>query len=215
MKYVTGRTAVFVEFYAPWCGHCKTLTPEWKKLAASVKSTSALRNQVAIAKVNADLNSKLRESLNIKGFPTILFFPRGLVPSASGNEYKRYDGERTAFAMKQWLQNELASDVDFARRPELDVFAARFLLDKTRVAMEETILDFESMIETVDKTKHRIQHENALIYLGVMRKIMENADYAVKESRRLESILEGSIAFEKADRMRRKLSILRAFLPQY
>ena len=31
-------TPMFVEFYANWCGHCKTLAPEWKKLTKTIES---------------------------------------------------------------------------------------------------------------------------------------------------------------------------------
>jgi protein disulfide-isomerase A6 len=42
-----------IEFYAPWCGHCKALEPEWNEAAL------ALKGQVKIAKVDADAHKNL------------------------------------------------------------------------------------------------------------------------------------------------------------
>lgn len=60
---------VLVEFYAPWCGHCKKLAPEYTKLADKFKGFKTL----IIAKIDASENEV--ENFDIQEFPTIKFFP--------------------------------------------------------------------------------------------------------------------------------------------
>jgi len=62
---------VFVEFYAPWCGHCKALAPKWEALAAKIKEKK-LDSKVIIAKFDATANESRQET---SGFPTLVLYP--------------------------------------------------------------------------------------------------------------------------------------------
>ncbi|KAL9656022.1 hypothetical protein ABK040_007642 [Willaertia magna] len=81
-----------VEFYAPWCGHCKQLAPEYAKLADQFLTNE----KIAIAKVNGDEASELMQKFEIQGFPTLKLFKNGEL-------FRDYDGERSAEAIASWL----------------------------------------------------------------------------------------------------------------
>mmetsp|Transcript_4790 Transcript_4790/g.11653 ORF Transcript_4790/g.11653 Transcript_4790/m.11653 type:complete len:148 (+) Transcript_4790:130-573(+) len=68
-----------VEFYAPWCGHCKSLAPKYEKVAAHFKKEAkkGLFTDVAIAKVDADGEKDLASKFGISGFPTLKIFKDG------------------------------------------------------------------------------------------------------------------------------------------
>merc|ERR1719238_611836 len=73
---------VFVEFYAPWCGHCKSLAPVWEKLAAEFDKNE----DVIIAKIDSTANEV--EGVQVSGFPTLKLFKKGT------NEVVEYNGAR-------------------------------------------------------------------------------------------------------------------------
>lgn len=83
-----------VEFYAPWCGHCQSLTPEWKKAA------KALQGVVKVGAVNADDHRDLGGRFSVQGFPTIKIF--GL----NKNQPEDYQGGRTADAIVNTALNK-------------------------------------------------------------------------------------------------------------
>lgn len=59
-----------VEFFAPWCGHCKNLAPVYEELATAFEFS----DKVQIAKVDADAERDLGKRFGVQGFPTLKFF---------------------------------------------------------------------------------------------------------------------------------------------
>lgn len=73
-----------VEFYAPWCGHCKNLVPEWKKAA------TYLKGYVKVAALDATVHEDIGQQYGVSGFPTIKIF------SSDKKNPSDFQGGRTA-----------------------------------------------------------------------------------------------------------------------
>merc|ERR1719446_504254 len=70
---------ILVEFYAPWCGHCKQLAPEYAKAAKALEGEDC-----ALAMVDATENKEISQKFGIQGFPTLKFFNTGKPTDYSG-----------------------------------------------------------------------------------------------------------------------------------
>ena len=90
-KFVAEQKFTVVEFYAPWCGHCKSLAPEWASAAGKLKKMGVL-----LAKVDADQHKSLAEKYGVSGYPTIKIFKDG--------EASEYDGPREAKGIVKFVK---------------------------------------------------------------------------------------------------------------
>lgn len=96
-----GTSAAFVEFMAPWCGHCQTMAPEWAELATKVHTEYS---GVRVGTVNCDEQRDFCEMFQIQGFPTLLLMKDpNVFEDATPVLYQK---ERNAAAMFEFLKEE-------------------------------------------------------------------------------------------------------------
>ena len=84
---------VLMEYYAPWCGHCKKLEPIWNDLAKSVVSANV--SDLIVGKMDGTKNEV--KGLELKSFPTLVWYPRG---NKAGVAVK---AQRTLAGLKEFL----------------------------------------------------------------------------------------------------------------
>ena len=88
---------ILVDFWAPWCGPCRTLSPILEKLA------EAAGDQWTLVTVNSDNHQELSVEYGVRGIPAVKLFSQGKVIA-------EFTGAMPEYSVKQWLEQEIPSD---------------------------------------------------------------------------------------------------------
>ncbi|KAI5797921.1 protein disulfide-isomerase [Peziza echinospora] len=149
---------VLLEFYAPWCGHCKNLAPKYEELAALYFNNPEYAGKVIVAKVDATANDVPDE---IQGFPTIKLFKAG-----SKGTPVDYQGSRTVEDLANFIRDNGSHKVDAYVAPppveeeeeeeESIVEEAEAVVEEVKEAAEETA---EKVKEKVKEAEKKVAHE--------------------------------------------------------
>ncbi|KAF7457627.1 putative thioredoxin [Cryptosporidium felis] len=102
---------VLIVFYAPWCGHCRKLEPDYNSLAQRLRGIS---DKLKIAKIDGSQNEV--ENIQVIGYPTILLFKFG-----AKFDPILYNGDRSVHHMIEWLSQKVSFSFDYHQylNPEL------------------------------------------------------------------------------------------------
>ena len=93
---VRNLDVALVEFYAPWCGHCKRLAPEYEIAATALKNNDP---PVALVKVDCTVETKVCGKYGVSGYPTLKIFKGGEMASD-------YNGPREADGIVKYMRTK-------------------------------------------------------------------------------------------------------------
>jgi protein disulfide-isomerase A6 len=206
----SSSTHKLIEFYAPWCGHCKQLAPTWEKLATAFDG----EKRVVIAKVDADAHRSLGERFGVTGFPTIKYFPPG--KGSAESVVTSYEGGRDLINFVEFLNEKSGTErtpegnmkPEAGRLAEFDSFASRFMTAKGKE--KSTVLGLAKSAEK--ELDSAIKKDKAEVYVKVMQKELDKAGYVQKETNRLHGMIDKEgISRTKRAELQIKLNVLGAF----
>jgi len=116
---------VFIEFYAPWCGHCKRLAPIWETLAERYE---AAKDTLVIAKLDATENDlPASVPFRVSGFPTLKFKPAG------ARDFVDYEGDRSLESLIEFVEATAKNPIPAAKPAQ----ASPKLEDEAQVPLKE------------------------------------------------------------------------------
>ena len=127
---ISGKPAL-VEFFAPWCGHCKSLAPVYEQLA---QDFAFAKDKLSIAKVDADSEKSLGKRFGVQGFPTIKYF------DGKSDKPEDYNGGRDLESLTEFLTKKTGVKPKKAKAPASQVEMLTDTTFKQQIGSEKDVL---------------------------------------------------------------------------
>eukprot|EP00759_Apiculatamorpha_spiralis_P019252 PhF_6_TR25353/c0_g1_i1/m.35074 len=103
---VLQEDVMMVKFYAPWCGHCKTLAPEFSMAAQDLKNH--LPNPILLGGVDCTKNKKLAKRFNIEHYPTLKVFRKSVREDSEEYTGKWNSQDLVSFMKKNYVDSNVS-----------------------------------------------------------------------------------------------------------
>jgi len=175
----TNGKMVFIKFFAPWCGHCKSLAPKWTDMASELVGNPT----VLVGEIDCDDENDLCEDHDIEGFPTIKWgspdalsdynldmeteemvkFVKNMKPQCSIANIDLCDDEKKAL-----IESLSALSFEEINEKVMDV-------EKQVKAMED---DFETGLESIEGDYERLDKEHQY----TLKKLKDTGNIALAKS---------------------------------
>ncbi|KAI5283489.1 Protein disulfide-isomerase-like 2-2 [Ascosphaera aggregata] len=120
---VLSGTPGLVEFFAPWCGHCKNLAPVYEELGAAFAHA---KDKVHISRVDAEAERSLGNKFGIQGFPTLKWFD-----GKSEEPLEDYSGARDLESLSAFITEKTGVKAKGIKKPAGEKSEVVMLNDKT------------------------------------------------------------------------------------
>ncbi|KAL8830731.1 MAG: hypothetical protein Q9191_001261 [Dirinaria sp. TL-2023a] len=149
----SGKPAL-VEFFAPWCGHCKKLAPVYEELA---QAFDAAKDSVTIAKVDADAEKDLGRRFGVQGFPTLKWF------DGKSDKPEEYNGGRDLESLTDFVKEKTGIKI---KTKKVAPSAVEMLTDRTfneQVGRDKDVLVAFTAPWCGRKSSHALRTGNQLM----------------------------------------------------
>eukprot|EP00581_Thalassiosira_minuscula_P013847 CAMPEP_0183734968 /NCGR_PEP_ID=MMETSP0737-20130205/45311_1 /TAXON_ID=385413 /ORGANISM="Thalassiosira miniscula, Strain CCMP1093" /LENGTH=217 /DNA_ID=CAMNT_0025968595 /DNA_START=47 /DNA_END=700 /DNA_ORIENTATION=- len=187
----TAGKSVFLKFFAPWCGHCKKIKPDWDKLMGDFSSSSSQ----LVADVDCTADGKpICDENGVRGFPTLKY--------GDPSDLQDYQGGRSYDELKKFADENLkpmcsVKNIDLCdaeKKAAIEKYLAMSTADlETAVAAEEKKLfdaeaNFKAEVQKLQDTYQKLNEDKEKIVaeikasgLGLMKSVLKSGDTSKDE----------------------------------